>query len=339
MVEQSQSRDLRNVDPHEFSVLAESYRPELRAHCYRMLGSAQEAEEMVQETLLRAWNRRQTYEGRSTFRAWLYRIATNLCIDSLRKRPRRSLPIAREAESTLEQPIPPSIDEPVWLEPYPFDVPAPEESNPGARYSISESIKLAFITSLHLLPPRQRAVLILRDVLDWQADEVADALGQTIPSVKSALHRARTTLTKHYSILNRETITTHIMDEELQRQLDLYVRAWESADVDGLVALLRDDSTFSMPPIPSWYHGRENIGGLVRKTIFAGPAAGRWRLLPTRANGQPGFGLYRLNDAGGYDGYGIQVLTFYGEKIADITTFRIPALVTYFGLPATLTTS
>lgn len=339
MVGQGQTLNLRDVDQHEFGALAESYRRELRAHCYRMLGSVQEAEEMVQETLLRAWNRRETYEGRSTVRAWLYKIATNLCIDSLRKRPRRSLPIAREDESTLEQSIPPSINEPIWLEPFPFDIPTPEESNPEARYSMSESIRLAFITSLHLLPPRQRAVLILRDVLDWQADDVADALGQTIPSVKSALHRARTTLAKYYPILNREKLTARVTDEELRRQLDLYVKAWESADVDGLVALLKDDSTFSMPPIPSWYHGRENIGGLVRKTIFAGPAAGRWRLLPTHANGQPGFGLYRLNEAGGYDGYGIQVVTFDGEKIADITTFRVPALISYFGLPSTLTTS
>jgi RNA polymerase sigma-70 factor (ECF subfamily) len=302
-----------------------------------MLGSVQEAEEIVQETLLRAWHRRETYEGRSTFQAWLYRIATNLCIDTLRQRPRRGLPITREDASTFEQPIPASINEPIWLEPYPDDFLAPEESNPEARYSMGESIRLAFITSLHLLPARQRAVLILRDVLDWQADEVAEALERSVPSVKSALHRARTTLAKHHPTLHRENMTTRVSDEELRGQLDRYVRAWESADVDGLVALLKDDTTFSMPPIPSWYRGSENIGGLVGKTIFAGQANGRWRLLPTRANGQPGFGLYKLNEeTKGYDGYGIQVVTFNGKQIADITTFRNPALIAFFGLPSTL---
>lgn len=330
--------NLRNIDQNEFGVLAESYRRALRTHCYRMLGSVQDAEEAVQETFWRAWDRRETYEGRAPVRAWLYKIATNLCLDTLKKRPRRSLPVAREDESTLEQPIPASINEPIWLEPYPEDIPAPEGSNPEARYSMEESIRLAFLTSLHLLPPRQRAVLILRDVLDWQADEVADALGQTVPSVKSALHRARNTLARHHQTLNRENIKTGVPDEQLREQLDRYVHAWETADVDGLVALLKDDSTFSMPPIPSWYRGRENIGGLVRKTIFAGQASGRWRLIPTRANNQPGFGLYKLNEeTKGYDGYGLQVVTFDGKQIADITTFRNPALLPFFQLPSTLT--
>jgi RNA polymerase sigma-70 factor (ECF subfamily) len=338
MIEQSNfAVDLRDIDQHEFGALAESHRRELRVHCYRMLGCLQDAEEMVQETFLRAWNRRATYEGRSTFRAWLYKIATNQCLDALRRKPRRALPMTREDASTLEKPIPASINEPIWLEPYPFDIPAPEGFNPEARYSVSESIRLAFITSLHLLPPRQRAVLILRDVLGWEADEVAEALEQTIPSVKSALHRARSTLARHHATLQREDMTAHVADEELREQLDLYVKAWETADVDGLVALLRDDSTFSMPPIPSWYRGAENIGGLVRKTIFAGQASGRWRLLPTRANGQPGFGLYKLNEeTKGYDGYGIQAVTLAGKQIADITTFRVPTLITYFGLPSTL---
>jgi RNA polymerase sigma-70 factor (ECF subfamily) len=338
MVEQSQTLNLRDINQYEFGMLTESHRRELRAHCYRMLGSIYEADELVQETFLRAWNRRETYEGRSTFRAWLYKIATNLCIDSLRKRPRRSLPVAREGESTFEQPIPPSINEPIWLDPFPFDLPATEDVNPEARYSMSESIKLAFLTSLHLLPPRQRAVLILRDVLDWKAEEVAAALDQTVPSVKSTLHRARATLAEYQPTLQRENISSNVVDEDLRVRLDLYVNAWETADVEGLVSLLRDDSTFSMPPIPSWYRGRENIGGLVRKTIFAGQASGRWRLLPTHANGQPGFGLYKLNEeTKNYDGYGIQVVTFDGNQIADITTFRNPNLVTLFDLPSVIT--
>lgn len=338
MIEPTQlPANLRDIDRQAFGALAESHRGELRTHCYRMLGSVQEAEEMVQETLLRAWNRRATYEGRSTFRAWLYRIATNLCIDTLRQRPRRGLPVTREEASTLERPIPASINEPIWLEPYADDLSAPEEANPEARYSKNESIRLAFLAALHLLPARQRAVLILRDVLDWQANEVAEALEQTVPSVKSALHRARATLAKHYPTLHSEAISTPVADEALRSQLDRYVQAWEAADVDVLLSLLRDDSTFSMPPIPSWYQGREDIGGLVRKTIFSGHAGGRWRLLPTRANAQPGFGLYKLNEGTrDYDGYGIQVLTFEGDQITDITTFRSPALLAFFKLPSTL---
>ncbi len=338
MVEQSNPPlNLKDIGQREFGALTESHRRELREHCYRMLGCVQDAEDMVQETFWRAWNRRETFEGRSTFRAWLYKIATNQCLDALKRRPRRSLPIAREGASTPEGSIPASITEPIWLEPYPDDFPAPEDFNPESRYSMSESIRLAFVTSLHLLPPRQRAVLILRDVMDWQADEVAEALEQTVPSVKSALYRARATLAQNYQSLQRENMPANIPEEELRSQLDHYVQAWENADVDGLVSLLKYDSTFSMPPIPSWYRGRENIGGLVRKTIFAGQAKGRWRLLPTRANGQPGYGLYRLNDGtGGYDGYGIQVVTFDGNQIIDITTFRNPALMSFFGLPSTL---
>lgn len=329
--------NLKHMSQDEFGALAESHRRELRAHCYRMLGSVHEADEIVQETIWRAWDRRETYQGHSTIRAWLYKIATNLCIDTLRQRPRRGLPITRENASTLEQPIPPSINEPIWLEPFPFDFPAPEDYNPETKYSLSESVKLAFLTSLHLLPPRQRAVLILRDVLDWQTDDVADTLGQTVSSVKSALHRARTTLARHHQTLQRENITGQITDEALRRRLDCYVKAWETADIDGLVALLKDDCTYSMPPIPSWYSGRENIAGLVRKTVFTGQASGRWRLVSTRANGQPGFGLYRLNEAkGNHEAYGIQVVTLDGDLIIDITSFRNSALLAFFDLPLSL---
>jgi RNA polymerase sigma-70 factor (ECF subfamily) len=328
---------LRDIDQHRFSNLTEPYRRELRAHCYRMLGSVQEAEETVQETFWRAWSRRDTYEGRSSLRAWLYKISTNLCIDLLRRRPRRALPVSRGEAATLEQPIPASVNEPVWLEPYPTEHPAPLETQPEARYSASESIRLAFLTLLHLLPPRQRAVLVLRDVLGWQANEAAEALELTVPAVKSALHRARSTLAAHRPRLQRDQITAQVGDQEIQRLLERYMRAWETADVDGLVALLRDDGTFSMPPIPSWYQGRGDIGRLVSRTIFSGQAAGRWRLLPTRANDQYAFGLYKLNEGGGtFAGYGIQALALAGDQILDITTFRDPALLSFFGLPPVL---
>jgi RNA polymerase sigma-70 factor (ECF subfamily) len=330
---------LKDISQHEFGALIESYQRELRAHCYRMLGSIQEADEMVQETFWRAWDRRTTYEGRSSLRAWLYKIATNLCIDALRQRPRRGLPITRQEPSSSDEPLPPSVNEPVWLEPYPFDYPGPEEDNPETKYSQAESIKLAFLASLHLLPARQRAVLILRDVLDWSADEVADALGQTVPAVKSALHRARATLNQHQHTLKPESMALQVRGEKVDRLLERYVKAWETADVAGLVALLMDDSTFSMPPNPSWFAGRQNIGGLVGKTIFSGQANRRWRLVPTHANGQNAFGLYRLNEEkDNYAGYGIQVLTLDGDRIADITTFRNPALIPFFELPPVLTT-
>ena len=333
---------LRDLDQQAFSALAEPHRRELQTHCYRMVGSVQEAEDLAQETLWRAWRRRETYEGRAPFRAWLYKIATNLCLDALKQRPRRSLPMARQAAATPDEPIPAASTEPayVWLEPFPDDLLAPEEANPEARFSRRESVTLAFMASLHLLPPRQRAVLILRDVLDWQASEVAELLGQTVPAVKSALHRARATLTHHYQAVRVEDMSTHGLDERRRRQLDRYVQAWETADVDGLLALLKADATFSMPPIPAWYRGRDTIGRLVAATIFSGSARGRWRLQPTRASGQPGFGLYRLDEVKGvYGAYGIQVVTFDGEQIADITTFRNPTLAAFFDLPTTRTFS
>lgn len=331
------SRPLEDLSEQEFGALTETHRRELLAHGYRLLGSMQEAEDVVQETFLRAWRRRETYEGRATLRAWLYKIATNLCLDMLRRGPRRTLPIARQAAANPDDPIPMNVAEPTWLEPCPDDLLAAEEANPEARHSERESVTLAFMTALHLLPPRQRAVLILRDVLDWEASEVANLLDTTVPGVKSALHRARATLGSRYQSARPETMPASALDEARHALLQRYVRAWETADVEGLLALLKAEATFSMPPIPAWYRGRENIGALVSKTVFAGPARGRWRLHPTRANGQPGFGLYRRDEAEGvYTGYGIQVVTFDGDQIADITTFRHPALMPYFKLPSSL---
>jgi RNA polymerase sigma-70 factor (ECF subfamily) len=330
------SVNLGALDQNAFSALTEPHRRELQAHCYRLVGSLREAEDLVQETFLRAWRRRDTFEGRAPLRAWLHKIATNICLDALVRRPRRSLPISRGAVASLDDPIPPSINEPIWLEPFPDDLLAPEDADPAARYSLRESVTLAFMTSLHLLPPRQRAVLILRDVLDWPASEVADFLGVTVPAVKSALHRARTTLVSHYPVRQIENMAVHKLDETARAQLERYVHVWETADADGLAALLRDDATFSMPPIPSWYQGPEAIRALVSQTVFSGQANRRWRLLPTRANGQPAFGLYRRNEAGTYNAYGIQVVTLAGKLVADITTFQVPALATYFNLPLTL---
>jgi RNA polymerase sigma-70 factor, ECF subfamily len=327
---------VQSLDQEGFGMLVEPHRRELKAHCYRMMGSVQDAEDMVQETFLRAWRRRDTFEGRASFRAWLYRIATNVCLDTLKRRPRRAVPVTRQSVSTLVEPIPPSVMEPVWLEPYPDDLLTVGDSGPEGQFSARENITLAFIAALHLLPPRQRAVLILRDVLDWQANEVAELLDMTVSAVKSALHRARTTLASHDYAPDTEPDAARVLNEVSQAQLEDYVRAWETADVDALLRLLKDDATFSMPPIPSWYRGRETIGGLTAKTVFSGQANGRWRLLPTRANGQTAFGLYRQTEYGGYAAYGIQVLTFDRNLIADIITFRSPDLFPHFKLPATL---
>jgi len=329
--------NLTHVDQHEFGLLVEPYRRELQAHCYRMLGSVHDAEDLVQETFLRAWRRRSTFEGRATLRAWLYKIATNLCLDALEKRPQRMLRVMREAVSNPDDPLRPSVMEPIWLEPFPDELLGTDDGDPEARFSTRESITVAFIAALHLLPPRQRAVLILRDVLDWQASEVADLLGLTIPAVKSALHRARTTLSKHYRTPGAESVNARQLDPAAQTQLRHYILAWEMADINAFLALLKEDATFSMPPNPSWYRGREAIGRLVSKSIFGGEAHGRWRLLPTRANTQAAFGLYQRDPANGvYRAYGIQVLTFAGAQIADVTTFRTPALVPRFNLPESL---
>lgn len=326
--------NLSALDHEAFGALIEPHRRELYVHCYRMLGAVQDAEDMVQETFLRAWRRRETFAGRATVRAWLYKIATNACLDALEKRGKRFVPVTRGTASTLEQPIPTGIDEPVWLEPFADEWLAADEHEPAEAYARREHITLAFITALHLLSPRQRAVLILRDVLEWEASEVAVLLDTSVSAVKSALHRARETVNGSQRA-NHEGAAPHVIDSARQRQLAAYVQAWETANVEGLLALLREDVTFSMPPIPAWYQGRATVGGLVSKTVFAGSARGRWRLLPTRANGQLAFGLYRRDEGQGcYSGYGIQVLTFGADGlIADMITFRVPALVPRFRLP------
>jgi RNA polymerase sigma-70 factor (ECF subfamily) len=332
---------LRDLTPHEFSAMTEPHRRELQVHCYRMLGAFQDAEDLVQETLLRAWQRRETYAGRASVRVWLYKIATNLCLDTLERRKRRTLPISRQKAATLDDPIPPDINEPIWLEPFPDALLASEEMTPEARFSMRESISLAFLVLLQQLPPRQRAVLILRDVLDWQADEVAELLELTVPAVKSLLFRARRTLTPQTDVVGLDGAldgaSTAQPDAATRALLNRYTTAWEKADIDGLVALLKEDATFSMPPIPSWYRGRNTIGGLVAKTVFHGNAQGRWQLQPTWANGQLAFGVYKIGEMDGiYHAYGIQVVKFECMLIADITTFRVHTLLPKFNLPMIL---
>jgi RNA polymerase sigma-70 factor (ECF subfamily) len=330
---------LRTLDQSEFGARIESYRRELHVHCYRMVGSIHDAEDMVQETFLRAWRRRETVEAPSSLRPWLYTIATHVCLDALKRYPKRYVPRSREAESTLGKPIPQEIAEPIWLEPYP-DVllRADDDRNPEERVAVREDITLAFIVALHRLPPRQRAVLLLREVLGWKASEVAALLQTTVSAVKSALHRAQATLADHGYAPDAEQAWA--LDDAAQSRLNAYVRAWEAADIASLIRLLHDDVTFSMPPIPSWYRGKETVRALTSITVFNGRAQGRWRLLPTRANRQPAFGVYRQAEVPGlYQAYGIQLLTFHDHLIRDITTFRGAALFPYFAMPLTIEAS
>ncbi len=325
-------------DKAKFGARIDTYRRELRLHCYRMMGSIHDADDMVQETFLRAWRRRETAEEVASLRAWLYKVATNVCLDALKSRPKRRVPATHGAEGTLAEPIPADLVEPIWLEPYPdAPLPAADEQNPEDVIIAREDISLAFIVALHQLPPRQRAVLLLRDVLEWSASEVATLLDTTDSAVKSALHRARTVLAQRR--ISPDDDPGWSLDSAAEAQLADYVAAWESADVEGFVRMLKDDATFSMPPIPAWYRGRETVRALISRTIFGGDARGRWRLLPTRANGQPAFAVYRQTETPGvHRAYAIQVLTLSGGAVSDVITFRSAALVAQFGFPPTIST-
>ncbi len=329
----------RAGDREAFAQLAEPHRRELRVHCYRMLGSLQDAEDLVQETLLRAWQRLNTFEGRAPFRAWLYKIATNLCLDALALRQRRSLPPVKYPAADPRVPLAPPPSEPDWLEPFPDELVADQDAGPEARYTARESITLAFLTALQLLPPRQRAILILRDVLDWHAEETAELLELTVSSVNSALFRARTTLAKHYRKIEQDSLPIVPADEMTRTLLDRYVRAWETADIDGLITLLKEDATFPMPPSPSWYLGRDAIRAFIQANILDGDARGRWRLLPTRANGSPAFAWYRRISPDRFVAFAIQILTLEKGLIADVTTFPLPALFSFFRLASEISLS
>ena len=327
----------RAGDTNAFASLAEPYRRELTTHCYRMLGSPQDAEDLVQETYLRAWRRLETFEGRAPFRAWLYKIATNACLDYLARRPRRLLPQQKNAVTDLSSPLSPPINEPIWIEPYPDELLAPTETSPEARYEARESISLAFLVALQILAPRQRCALILSDVLDWPAAEIADLLGISVSAVNSLLHHARTTLKQHYKKGKADTSTTAEADLRTKSLLERYLRAWESADIEEIISLLTRDASFPMPPQPALFQGQAVIRELIAGTILAGEARGRWRLLPTQANGQPAFAFYQLNPVSQkYQPFAIQVLRIEGDLVADATTFGYPALFPYFNLPIEL---
>ena len=319
-------------DGDAFRALTEPHRRELRVHCYRMLGSFQDAEDALQETLLAAWVGFAGFEGRASLRTWLYRIATNRCLNARRAASRRP-PKAWDVPK-VEPPAPTRLGEVVWLEPYPdvlldgaIDVPL----GPEPRYAQAESISLAFVTALQVLPPRQVAVLVLRDVLGFHAGEVAGMLDSTVDSVNSALKRARASLRRSWPADDHQPppIAASPAEDALVAK---FVRAWESADVDGLVALVTDDVFMSMPPMPFEYEGRDAVGSFCA-SIFA--SGRRFDLVPTRANGQPAFGAYVHGADGISHGAGLFVLALSGDRIRAMTRFESTVLP-WFGLPRSL---
>src|SRR5262245_54157996 len=299
-------------DDAAFRHLAEGYRRELHVHCYRMLGSVHDAEDALQETLLRAWRHLDSFEGRSSFRAWLYRIATNVCLAALGKRP----------ESPTEEPslLTPYPD--AWLDELPS-----ETAEPGARYDLRESVQLALLAAVQTLPPGQRAALLLRDVLGFSAKEVAELLDVSPTSVHSAVRRARATLEQ------RAPARTSPPDEIERSLVERYIKAWEAIDIPGLVTLMREDAVMTMPPDPAVFLGRDAIGDFFA-TVPAGGGLDQIPLIPTRANRQPAVGAYVPDlDAGVYRPYGVMVLTLDGDAIAEITGCTDPTVFPLLGLP------
>ena len=327
----------RSGDADAFGQITEQYRLELRAHCYRMMGSIEDAEDLVQETFLRAWRRLETYQGRASFRAWLYKIATNASLDALERLPRRTLPVEEEGSGALfgaEQAV---VSEPAWVEPFPDAWLAASSAGPEARYDTYESISLAFLVALQILPPRQRTVLILADVLDWKMSEIADLVEISLSAATSLLHRARETMKQRNQSGKLHRSRMGIPNDQTRLLLDQYARAWESADLDGIIALLADDAIFPMPPMPVAVLGKQAMVALYTKSILAGDARGRWKLVPIRANGQPGFAFYRVDEATHkYHAFALQVLTIEKDLVVNATTFGFPALFHYFDLPAIL---
>jgi RNA polymerase sigma-70 factor, ECF subfamily len=319
-------------DQMAFETLVGAYRRELLVHCYRMLGSLHDAEDLVQETLLRAWEKRATLTSPGSYRAWLYRIATHLCLNALTRVPRRSLPPDTHPVTDPSSPVPPRLREPIWLEPFPDDLLADHQADPEDHALQRERITLAFLVALQHLTPAQRAILLLREVLEWPAVEVAEWLNLSVPAVNSALQHARHALHQRNVGSEAPLVEPRPHVEDL---LDRYVALWEQADIPGLVALLREDAWFTMPPIPVWFQGRAAIATRLSTNIFT--PGRQWRLLPTRANGSPAFGLYRREaEADVYQLAGLVVLGVVGEQIGSLVAFLELSSLSSFALPPTL---
>jgi RNA polymerase sigma-70 factor (ECF subfamily) len=322
-----------NVTDGELLEAIERYGKDLHAHCYRMLGSLHDAEDALQDAMLRAWRGLGRFEGRSSLRTWLYTIATNTCLNAIARRPARALPVDYGPAADPHDAGSDPLAESTWIEPYPDDqlglgtgLTAPE-----ARYERRESVELAFVAALQHLAPRPRAVLMLREVLGFSAREVAEALDTTVASVNSALQRARRTVEERMPPLSQQATLRALGDERLRAVVEGYTDALERGDVDAVLAMLTEDATWSMPPLPEWYAGLEAITGFLER----GPLRRRWRHLATHANGQLAVGCYMWDDdAGRYAAQVIDVLTLRGDRVAAITAFIDARLFARFGLPA-----
>jgi RNA polymerase sigma-70 factor (TIGR02960 family) len=331
MVEADLLARARSGDGEAFRELTGSYRRELMAHCYRMLASAQDAEDAVQDTLLAAWQGLGSFEGRASVRTWLYRIATNRCLNALRSASRRPAVHSPSAEGSPE---PTRVSEITWLEPYPdllLEGIPDRQPGPEARYESSEAISLAFVTALQFLPPRQRAALILCDVLGYGAADAADMLGTTYSAVASALKHARATMTSHSTAGSGPPPAPHSAAE--RALIDKLTAAYTAADLDGLVALLTDDVRLAMPPHPFEYRGRTVAATGLGQLLEHGHP---YRLIETRANGQPALALYRHDPHGGIQhALGLLVIGLTGDQVCAMTLFD-PGVLARFGLPRTL---
>jgi len=309
----------------------ERYRTELTGYCYRMLGSAFEAEDAVQETMIRAWRALDRFEGRSSLRSWLYRIATNVCLDMLGSRERRARPMDLRPAGSADEGLSPPLIETSWIEPVPDGVVLPETPDPAEAAIARESIRLAFMAALQHLPPKQRAVLLLREVLRWRASEVAALLDTSVASVNSALQRARATLAERGLDQGDQPAE---LDDESRRLLARYVDAFERYDMDALTSLLHEDATWNMPPYELWLQTHEDV---VKWCLGPGIGCRGSRLLPVSANGSPGFAQYKPAQDGGYEPWSLQVLELDGERISGITFFLdTDRWFPLFGLPARL---
>jgi RNA polymerase sigma-70 factor, ECF subfamily len=318
-----------------FTQLVEPYRKQIKAYSYRMMGSLHEAEDLTQEVFLRAWRSFDGYEGRSSIKTWLFQIATHACIDALRqrKRLRRILPESEFAPARdMPKGEPPG--DVSWLDPFPdseIEELPDDAPGPDARYESREAVRLAFVAAIQYLPPRQRALVLLVDVLGWSAGEAVSLIGGTAASVNSALQRARSTLATRYTPSAREQ-PLRLQDDQ-STLLNRYLRAWEGKDLEGFVALLKEEATYAMPPWQHWYRGRDAIRNFFGS---AWPRYGRFRLLLTRANGQPAFALYVEGKEGGWHAHSLQVIEIDGEYISGLTFFMRPlgpTLFPAFGLP------
>jgi RNA polymerase sigma-70 factor, ECF subfamily len=312
----------RTGDEDAYRRLVEPYQAELQAHCYRMLGSLHDAEDALQETLLRAWRGLPRFEGRSSLRSWLYTIATNTCLSAIERRPKRVLPIdygpSADPHTTPGEPL----VESVWLEPYPDEKLGVEDgfAAPEARYEQRESVELAFVATLQHLPANQRAALILREVLGFSAQEVAESLETTVASVNSALQRARAAVEARLPEQSQQATLRSLGDERVRELVESYADALERCDVHAVVAMLAEDATWSMPPMSTWYRGREALVPFMKEWPLSGEW--RWRNVPARANGQAAVASYSwYEESGSYRPFALNVLTLRDSKISDITSF------------------